>query len=58
MLTVSVWLNEPGPRGPAHLQGAIRVGVDGNRADTHLSQRADDSQRDLAAIGYQNLREH
>ena len=39
-------------------RGAVRVGVDGHRANAHLAQRADDAQGDLAAIGDQNLWEH
>jgi hypothetical protein len=45
--------------GLADMQGgAIRVGVDGHGADTHLTQCAYNPQRDLAAIGDQNLCEH
>ena len=32
----------------------VGVAVDGDRADAHLAQRADDPDRDLAAVGDQN----
>jgi hypothetical protein len=32
--------------------------VDGDRLDAHLARRPDDAQRDLAAIGDQDLLEH
>src|SRR5665647_2083882 len=37
---------------------AIGFGVDGNRLDVELAARADDSERDLAAIGDQDFLEH
>jgi hypothetical protein len=37
---------------------AIGVGIDGHTGDTHLAQRADDADGDLAAIGNQYLAEH
>jgi hypothetical protein len=39
-------------------RGAVGVGINGDRADTHLAKRANNTQRDLAAIGYQNFLEH
>ena len=37
---------------------AIELGVDRHRGDAHLAQRADDADRDLAAVGDQDLLEH
>ena len=37
---------------------AIELGVDRDRRDTELFARADDSDRDLATVGDQDLREH
>jgi hypothetical protein len=39
-------------------RGTVGVGIDGDRADTHLAKRANDTQRDLAAISYQDFLEH
>ncbi len=36
-------------------RGTIRVGINGDGADIHLTQGADDAERDLAAIRDQNL---
>ena len=36
----------------------VGVAVDRDRADAQLLARADDAQRDLAAIGYQNFLKH
>ena len=36
----------------------IDVGVDGNRADIHVSQRAEDAKSDLSAIGDKDFGEH
>ena len=45
--------------GLAHVgRVAVGLGVDGDRADPHLLQRAQDADRDLAAIGDQDLLEH
>jgi hypothetical protein len=42
--------------GFAHVErGSVGVGVDGHRTDAHLAQGADDTQRDLAAIGDQDF---
>ena len=38
-------------------RGAIGVGVDGDRADPELAQRAEDADRDLAAVCDQHFRE-
>ena len=37
---------------------AVELGVDGDSGDAELLARADDSYRDLAAVGDQDLREH
>jgi hypothetical protein len=37
---------------------AVQLGVDGDRGDAELVERADDADRDLAAVGDQDLREH
>ena len=37
---------------------AVRVGIDGHRADSHLAAGAHHAHRDLAAVGYQNLPKH
>ena len=37
---------------------AVELGVDGDRRDPELLARADDADRDLAAVGDQDLREH
>ena len=43
----------------AHVErGAIDVGEDGDRADTHLAAGANHAHRDLTAIGDQDLLEH
>jgi hypothetical protein len=36
----------------------IRIGVDRDRLDAHLAARADDANGNLAAIRYQDSREH
>ncbi len=37
---------------------AIRIGIDGDRLDTHAPRRLDDTAGDLAAVRDQDLREH
>ena len=37
---------------------AVELGVDGDARDAQLLERADDANRDLAAVGDQDLREH
>ena len=45
--------------GLAHVRRvAVDLRVDGDRADAHLLQRAGDADRDLAAVGDQDLLEH
>ena len=45
--------------GLAHVgRVAVDLRVDGDRADPHLLQGAGDADRDLAAVGYQDLLEH
>ena len=45
--------------GLAHVRRArVGVGVDGDRRDAQLAAGADDPQRDLAAVGDQDLLEH
>ena len=45
--------------GEAHVQRlAVGLGVHGDRLDAELAAGADDAQRDLAAIGDQDLLEH
>ena len=40
---------------PHVTRGAIALGIDGDRRDAHLAARADDPDRDLAAVRDQNL---
>ncbi len=45
--------------GLAHVRSArVGVAVHGDRRDAHLAAGADDAQRDLAAVGDQDLLEH
>ena len=45
--------------GLAHVRRArVGVAVDGDRRDAELAAGADDAQRDLAAVGDENLGEH
>jgi hypothetical protein len=45
--------------GEAHVQRlAVRLGIHRDRLDAELAARADDAQRDLAAIGDQHLLKH
>ena len=45
--------------GKAHVQRlAVGLGVHRHRLDVELAARADDAQRDLAAVGDQNFLEH
>ena len=37
---------------------AVELGVDGDRGDPELVERADDADRDLAAVGNEDFREH
>ena len=39
-------------------RGAVRVGIDGHRTDTHLPYSADDAERDLTTVGDQNFWKH
>ena len=51
--------DQEGLVGLAHVRGvAVDLRVDGDRSDAHLLQRAGDANRDLAAVGYQDLLEH
>ena len=44
--------------GVARMQrGAVRVGVDGDRAEPQIAERAEDANRNLAAVRHQDLRE-
>ena len=36
----------------------VGIGIHGDGADAHFAQGANDAQRDLAAIGYQNFLKH
>ena len=45
--------------GVAHVRGvAVELGVDGDGRDAELATRSHDADRDLAAVGDQDLREH
>ena len=44
-------------RDPRVERVAVGLGVDRDRADAELAQRAEDPDRDLAAIGHENFRE-
>ena len=47
------------PIGPPGVQRAgVRLAVHGDRADAHRTQRADDPDGDLAAVGDQDCLEH
>ena len=51
--------DQEGLVGLAHVRRvAVDLRVDGDRADTHLLERAGDADRDLAPVGYQHLLEH
>jgi hypothetical protein len=39
-------------------RGAIALGIDADRADPELAQRAEDADRDLPPVGDENLVEH
>ena len=51
--------DQEGLVGLAHVRRvAVDLRVDGDRADAHLLERAGDADRDLAAVGYEDLLEH
>ena len=51
--------DQEGLVGLAHVRRvAVDLRIDGDRADPHLLQGPGDADRDLAAIGYEDLLEH
>jgi hypothetical protein len=54
-----IFAERPGFVRAAHVEGfAIDLGVDRNRGDSELARRSRDANRDLSAVGDEELLEH